>query len=229
MRVSHRFTFSCMIECGFCGGTLTRRSWHSGSEYHKTIWQCVVSTKKGKKFCPDSKGITEEAIEKAFVESYRLTCGNNKDILDEFIERAKDSLNDDTFDKEYEKAQKDVKAIELKINKLVDLRLDGGIDKAIYDEKYENLFKQLESKKDYRDKMAVAVSKKKDTEKRLMKFKQVLEQNSVLDEFDPNVFESIIEKVIVGGIDEDGNKDPAQLTFVYKTGFSNQLDGRNFN
>lgn len=228
LRVSHRFTFSCMIECGFCGGTLTRRSWHSGSEYHKTIWQCVVSTKKGKKFCPDSKGITEEAIEKAFVESYRLTCGNNKDILDEFIERAKDSLNDDTFDKEYEKAQKDVKAIELKINKLVDLRLEGGIDKAIYDEKYEKLLNQLETKKDYRDKMAVAVSKKKDTEKRLMKFKQVLEQNRVLDEFDPNVFESIIEKVIVGGIDEDGNKDPAQLTFVYKTGFSNQLDGRNF-
>ena len=228
LRISHRFTFSCMIECGFCGGTLTRRSWHSGSEYHKTIWQCVVSTKKGKKYCPDSKGITEEAIERAFVESYRLTCGDNKDILGEFIERAKDSLNDDTFDKEYEKAQKDVKAIELKINKLVDLRLDGGIDKAIYDEKYENLFKQLESKKDYRDKMAVAVSKKKDTEKRLMKFKQVLEQNSVLDEFDPNVFESIIEKVIVGGIDEDGNKDPAQLTFVYKTGISNQLNGRNF-
>ena len=116
----------------------------------------------------------------------------------------------------------------MKINKLVDLRLEGGIDKAIYDEKYEKLSNQLETKKDYRDKMAIAVSKKKDTEKRLMKFKQVLEQNSILDEFDPSVFESIIEKVIVGGIDEDGNKDPAQLTFVYKTGFSNQLDGRNF-
>ena len=76
--------------------------------------------------------------------------------------------------------------------------------------------------------MAIAVSQKKDTEKRLMKFKQVLEHNSVLNEFDPSVFESIIEKVIVGGIDKEGNKDPAQLTFVYKTGISNQLNGRDF-
>ena len=228
LRVSHRFTFSCMIECGFCGGTLTRRSWHSGSQYHKTMWQCVISTKKGKKYCPDSKGISEESIEKAFVESYRLTCGDNKDILDEFIERTKDSLNDDTFDKEYDKAQKEVKTIELKINKLVDLRLEGGINKEFYDDKYEKLLNQLETKKSYRDKMAIVASKKQDTEKRLMKFKQVLEQNIILEEFDPNVFESIIEKVIVGGIDENGNKDPEQLTFVYKTGISNQLDSRNF-
>ena len=41
-------------------------------------------------------------------------------------------------------------------------------------------------------------------------------------------FESIVEKVIVGGYDEDGNKDPAMLTFIYKTGFKNSLDGTNF-
>lgn len=28
--------------------------------------------------------------------------------------------------------------------------------------------------------------------------------------------------------DEDGNKDPAMLTFIYKTGFKNSLDGTNF-
>lgn len=56
----------CMIDCAYCGSTLTRRRWHSGTKYGKTIWQCVTSTKKGKKFCPDSKGIPEEAIEKYF-------------------------------------------------------------------------------------------------------------------------------------------------------------------
>ena len=167
-------------------------------------------------------------IEKAFVESYRLTCSNNKDALNEFIERAKESLNDDTFDKEYDKAQKEVKAIEAKINKLVDLQLEGRIDKAIYDVKYEKLLNQLEAKKNYCDRMADAVNKKNDTEERLLKFKRVLEKNTVLKKFDPNVFESVIEKVIVGGIDEDGNKDPAQLIFVYKTGISNTLNGSQF-
>ena len=228
VKISHKFTFSCMLECGFCKGNLSRRRWHSSSQYQKTIWQCVVGTKKGKKYCPDSKGLPEEAIEKAFVESYRLTCSNNKDALNEFIERAKESLNDDTFDKEYDKAQKEVKAIEAKINRLVDLQLEGRIDKAIYDVKYEKLLNQLEAKKNYCDKMADAVNKKNDTEERLLKFKRVLERNTVLKKFDPNVFESVIEKVIVGGIDEDGNKDPAQLIFVYKTGISNTLNGSQF-
>ena len=67
-KFSRKYAFSCMIECGFCGGTLTRRSWHSSSQYNKAIWQCVVSTKKGKKFCPESKGVDERTIERAFVD-----------------------------------------------------------------------------------------------------------------------------------------------------------------
>lgn len=44
-KFSRKYAFSCMLECGFCGGTLTRRSWHSGSQYNKVIWQCVTATK----------------------------------------------------------------------------------------------------------------------------------------------------------------------------------------
>ena len=55
-----------------------------------------------------------------------------------------------------------------------------------------------------------------------------MEQNEVLDKFDRYVFESIVEKVIVGGLDENGNVDPAQLTFVYKTGLKNSVDGAKF-
>ena len=49
----------------------------------------------------------------------------------------------------------------------------------------------------------------------------------MLVEFDRQVFESIIDKVIVGGYDDDGNKDPSMLTFVYKTGFTNSVDANN--
>lgn len=50
----------------------------------------------------------------------------------------------------------------------------------------------------------------------------------MLNTFDRYVFESIVEKVIVGGDDENGNKDPSMLTFIYKTGFENSVDGANF-
>ena len=54
-------------------------------------------------------------------------------------------------------------------------------------------------------------------------FKKALSQNEVLQEFDRGIFESIIEKVIVGGYDEEGNKDPYKITFIYKTGFKNEI------
>jgi len=82
-----------MLECGFCGHMLSRRNWHSSSEYKKVIWQCVNATKNGKKYCPHSKGIEEEAIEKAFMESYRQVCHNNVEITNEFLKTVEDSFD----------------------------------------------------------------------------------------------------------------------------------------
>ena len=63
---------------------------------------------------------------------------------------------------------------------------------------------------------------------RVAEFRKALEQNAVLEVFDRYVFECIVEKVIAGGYDEDGNKDPSMLTFIYKTGFKNSVGGNNF-
>ena len=46
----------------------------------------------------------------------------------------------------------------------------------------------------------------------------------MLEEFDRGIFESMIEKVIVGGYDEDGVKDPYKITFIFKIGFKKTLN-----
>ena len=61
-------------------------------------------------------------------------------------------------------------------------------------------------------------------QRRIADFKKALSQNEVLEEFDRGIFESIIEKVIVGGYDENGEKDPYKITFIYKTGFTNEIE-----
>lgn len=227
-KFSRKYSFSCMLECGFCGSTLTRRSWHSGSEYNKVIWQCVTATKKGKKFCPDSKGITEEAIEKAFIESYRQLCRDNKDVLDEFLARTEEALSENNTAKQISKIEKDIRSIEQKRNKLVDLRLEETLDRDTYESKYLELSQQLEQLQANLHDLKEAAATEANVKKRIAEFRRTLEQNEVLDTFDRKIFESIIEKVIVGGIDEDGNKDPFMLTFIYKTGFKSPIDGSAF-
>ena len=65
-----------------------------------------------------------------------------------------------------------------------------------------------------------------DLEKRIEHFRKVLEKNEVLTAFDRCVFESIVEKVIIGETGEDGNPNPYKLTFVYKTGFFNTVQSK---
>ena len=227
-KFSRKYAFSCMLECGFCGGTLTRRSWHSGSQYNKTIWQCVTATKKGKKFCPDSKGIAEETIEQAFIESYRLLCQNNKDVLDEFIARTEETLSDSNASKQLAKVEKDIAALDAKRAKLVDMRLEEIIDKETYEQKYFDLSSQIDQLQKQREDLQQSAETESTMKRRISEFRKTLEQNEVLNTFDRYVFESIVEKVIVGGYDENGNKDPSMLTFIYKTGFENSVDGANF-
>lgn len=59
---------------------------------------------------------------------------------------------------------------------------------------------------------------------RINNFRNTLKNNQILEEFDRYVFESIIEKVIIGGIDKDGNKDPYMITFIYKTGLEHEIE-----
>lgn len=44
-------------------------------------------------------------------------------------------------------------------------------------------------------------------QKRLKDFKSIT-KNQTLEEFDREIFESIVEKVIIGGYDENGKEDP---------------------
>ena len=227
-KFSRKYSFSCMLECGFCSGTLTRRSWHSGTQYNKIIWQCVVGTKKGKKFCHDSKGIPEEAIEQAFIESYRLLCQNNKDVLDEFMARTEEVLSAENASKQLEKAEKNIEMLKAKREKLVDMHLEEIIDKATYESKYRSLTEKIEQEQEIRFGLRQTSETENNVKRRVAEFRKTLEQNEVLETFDRYIFECMVEKVIVGGYDEDGNKDPSMLTFIYKTGFKNSVDGSSF-
>jgi len=108
------------------------------------------------------------------------------------------------------------------------MRLEDTIDKETYDRKYLDLSSQIEQLQKECESLQDAAETETTMRKRVAMFRQTLEQNEVLDTFDRHIFESIVEKVIVGGYDSDGNKDPYMIVFVYKTGFKNSVDGKNF-
>ncbi|MBR6172223.1 MAG: recombinase zinc beta ribbon domain-containing protein [Eubacterium sp.] len=225
---SRKFAFSCMVKCGFCGASLTRRSWHSGSKYHKNIWLCISSSKYGKKNCPESKGIAEEVLESAFVESYRMITNDHKDVLEEFLQRTEEELHSDATLQEIDRVKKELKQLEQKMQRLLDMHLEQQIDFGTYEDKKLEIIKEQQLKTTELKRLQGEADVEKDLRKRLDAMRKLLSEAPILKEFDRNVFESIVEKVIVGGYDDEGNADPSMITFVYKTGFEDKKKGDDY-
>lgn len=155
-------------------------------------------------------------------------CANDKDVLDEFLKRTEETLCDSNAAKQLVKVERELQSIEMKRSKLVDMRLDEEIDKNTYDAKSAELATKAAQLEAERQSLQETEKTEKDVKRRITVFRKTLEQHNVLETFDRYVFESIIEKVIVGGYDENGEKDPAMLTFIYKTGLKNSMDSRSF-
>ena len=189
-RYTRQYAFSSMCECAYCGHKLTRRTRHSNSTYEKPVWQCMNATKHGIKNCPNCKAIDEVILEGAFVEAFGLLAGNFED--------------------------KDISSLESKKSRMTDMLIDGTISKEVYDDKMIEFNRKLHTLAGKKQLLNESINKQKDVEKRMSELRDTLEKEKVLDEFDRVVFESIIDRVLVGGYNEDGSPDPYKLTFVLK-------------
>lgn len=148
--------------------------------------------------------------------------------MDKFLTRVEQSLSDDNVIKQIDKLKREITVLENKKAKLVDMRLEEIIEKFDYELKYQDISVKIELAQKQLAELQEADAVRLNVKKRLADFKKALDENKVLTEFDRAVFESVVDHVLIGGYDEDGNKDPEMISFVYKTGFKESLDSGKF-
>lgn len=215
-RYTRKYGLSSFCECGFCGTKLTRRSHHQNTRIRKPVWKCRSATNKGKSSCPHSKAIDEVIIENAFLEAYRLLVVNFNDVLDSVLTSVEDTLSNDEDAVKLKKIEKHMGILESKRKKLTDMLLDDTISKEAYDEKYDDFTSKIDKAKREKQLLLCNLDTQKNLGKRMKHLRERLSEVDVLDQFDRLVFESIVDKVIVGEVNEDGSTDPYKLTFVLK-------------
>lgn len=228
MKYSRQYSLSCMLECGFCGSTLSRRAWHSGTPYKKITWQCVTSTKKGKKHCPECKAVAEKIVEDAFIESCRQLSANKTEIINEMLARTKEAFTDNNIEKQIHKAKRSIVVAEKKLSFLLDGYLEELFDKNTYSLKSAEVTAELDALNKVLKQLEDAAGTETESRQRILDFQKVFEEQSPISSFDERLFETLVDKVIVGGYDENAEPDPWLLTFVFKTKTSKQLSGQNF-
>ena len=152
-----------------------------------------------------------------------MLCADNKDVLEEFISRVEKTLSEDSIRDKLIKLQKSADNLQAKRKRLLENYLEGIVAQDIYEETDVGYERKLSDIKANLKILEQQMDDEFSLKQRVADFKKALSKNGVLEEFDRGIFESIIEKVIVGGYDEDGNKDPYKITFIYKTGFKNEI------
>lgn len=215
-KFARKYAFSSMCQCGFCGTNLTRRSHHQDTQHKKPVWKCRTAANKGIENCPHSKAIDEVIIENAFLEMFQLLAENFDDVLESVLSSLEDTILKDDSTEKLKRVEKEISALEKKRKKLTDMYLDDKISKEAYDDKYSELNRKLEKCEEERLLFSENALSQKNIANRMKTIREKLKNAEICDEFDRLVFESIVEKVIVGEIAEDGTIDPYKLTFVLK-------------
>ena len=215
-RYTCQYSFSSMCECAYCGHKLTRRTRHSRSDYEKPVWQCMNATKNGIVNCPNCKAVDEAILEGAFLDAFGLLAGNFDDVLDVVLSYVAESADSDENMRKKQQIDKDISSLESKKSRLTDMLIDGTISKEVYEEKMVDFTRKLHKLSERKALLEDSICTQKDINRRMSELRDTLEKEKVLDEFDRVVFESIIDRVIVGGYEEDGTPDPYKLTFVLK-------------
>ena len=218
-KYSRQFAFSCMLKCGFCGGNLTRRTWNSRTDYKKTIWQCVKSTKHGKKECPYCKGVPEELIENAFVRGYNTLCTYDGEFIDGFLEHVRIGLQDNDTEKELKSIGKKIAKLKERKGQLVDMRLDDKVDEETYQSKLAEVSQKMEELLLKKQSLQDKKKDEQEIEKRLAEFQRIISKGDILQKFDRHVFESVVDRIIVGEKLENGEVNPYKLKIIFKTGY----------
>ena len=196
----------------------SRRSWHASSKYQKSVWQCMSATKKGKKYCPHSKAISEELIEEVFLESLRQFIHSKSNAIKKFLTLVSEELTKDLAHSDASQIRHELDKLEREERQILELHLAEKISYEIYIQKYD----ELQSKKIKLQEDVASFEKYKEEQvnlkDRIKSFERALSKHEIIDIFDRKIFEAVIEKIIVGGYTEEGEIDPYQLTIIYKSG-----------
>lgn len=213
---TRKYALSSVCECGYCGTKLIRRVVHSGTKHEKIVWHCKEYVKNGVSSCSKCKAIDEKVIHNAFVEAFNLLAGNLGDVTEIVIQSLEDTLLDNGSEAKLKNLEREKANLLRKKDRITDMLLDGVLSKEDSEEKFIQVKKKLsviDEKKNY---LENEISEKKHVKKKIKEVRKLIEEHTKLEFFDRGIFDSIIDRIIVGGCNEDGSLDPYKLTFVMK-------------
>ena len=145
-------------------------------------------------------------------------CNDNRKIIETFLEKIENILKENTTEILVSKLEKDKEKINKKLNNLLELNLEGRINKEQYTMKFDELETELIKIDSKIQSLLKETNRNESIKNRLNKFKSLFKNIDIMPKFDKDVFECLIDKVIIGEIEENGTITPYTIRFICKNG-----------
>lgn len=217
--IGRKYPFSGKMKCGFCGATYVRRCMYS-KKGSTVIWDCLTNIETGKDSCKDSKAMRENLVENAFVDAYQKLCSRKDFNSEDLLQTITNCMKDGSVEEKLKVAKKNKAKYETQIHKLVDLMLDGTIDKDLFETKKEKYERKLENTTKEIEQYELLCEDDEKIEAGINKIKNALNSKEILEGFDRDVFDALVDYIIIGGYDDSGKKDENMIRFICKTKFN---------
>jgi hypothetical protein len=142
--------------------------------------------------------------------------------LDEILSVSESTIGKSDFALQKKANQRLLDENKAKREKLVGLYLNRAVDEPTYQKEYGKLEKDEKNLQAEKDRMEFAEAQQSESSDRLERFRKFMSANGKgpIKEFDSALFDTCIDKVIIGGKDKGGVEDPYQMTFVFKASFA---------
>lgn len=217
-KFSKRYPFSSKIYCGICGNSFVRRT--SGKRKdgsQKIYWACSKRITNIEK-CSKSIFIEESILQSIFIQIYNYIVKEKHKTKDKLFDAIKNILNENNDKDTLSSLKQEKEKLEKRLSNLIDMKLDDYANKNAYTLKEIEINEQIKKINKEINSYETSVINNKSIIKQLDIVEKVFEEQKNIKEFDEILFENLVDKIIIGEVDKDGNINKNVINFILKIG-----------
>ena len=216
-KFSRKYPFSSKIFCGICGERFIRCSYKIRSS-GKEVAYWICRSHRNKIECSNLIHYKQEELEDIFVIAYNKLFQDSEKYINSFMKKVNGVINEKHDNLNHKKIKDEISKLENKLSNLIDLQLEGSISKEILNQKNLEISNKIkEYEQQLKDTENIELTRKQKLEQ-INKIFNTLKQYKGLTKFNEEVFNSMVDKIIIGEKSENGEKDFYKIKFILKTG-----------
>ena len=209
----NRYTYSGKIYCGTHNLTYHRSS--AGKRKNNPVWECQVYRKESLKGCSNPR-VFEFELDTLFKDMFNKLLKRKNYIFNEIVSVCENYLESHNNDSEIKNIESKILLLNNKKDKLLELVMEEYLEKADYKKQVDLLNEEINSYQNKLNELKIDKKDKNYIKNKINEIKKALDNCLTDDKCYSDVFNELIDKIIVNKIEDKKIK----LDIYMKTGES---------